>query len=341
MTQTQPYALAVALDMARRGWKIFPLKPGRKVPAIIGWENAATGDPDRIRRWWNRPDHTADGIGIACGPSGLLVIDCDRPKPGDTPPPAECGLPSPKPHSLTRVRAHGRLDPCEPLPVQTAPHSAVLPSAGIRDGADALAATAEQAGEHLPIETFTVHTGSGGLHLYYRQPEPGLGNSQSRLAWHVDTRGRGGYVVAAGNRIGGRVYTITHDAPAAPLPAWIAQRLTRPRPTVATPAEVQTDRLGGYLAAVVDAEVQHVTGALPGEHNRALYLAALNLGRLVAGHALDQAAAYTALMAAEQTLAATCPKADHTDQQAHKTITSGFRSGAQRPRTITSGKTAA
>lgn len=302
MTRPQPYALAVALDMARRGWRIFPLKPGRKTPAILGWENAATTDHDRIRRWWNHPDHTGDGIGIACGPSGLLVIDCDQPKPGGT----------------------------------------LSGTTGIRDGADALAAVAEQAGERLPIETFTVHTGSGGLHLYYRQPEPArLGNSQGGLAWHVDTRGRGGYVVAAGNRLGGGVYTITHDAPAAPLPAWIAERLTRRRPTAAQPAQIQTDRLTGYLAAVVDAEMHHVTDAPPGEHNRALYIAALNLGRLIAGHALDHGTAYAALMTAEQALAATCPKGDHTDQQAHKTITSGFRAGAQRPRTITTGRNAA
>lgn len=41
-----------------------------------------------------------------------------------------------------------------------------------------------------------VHTGGGGLHVYYRLPEDiSLGNSTGRLAPHVDTRGEGGCVV--------------------------------------------------------------------------------------------------------------------------------------------------
>ncbi|KOG81001.1 MULTISPECIES: bifunctional DNA primase/polymerase [Streptomyces] len=85
--------LSAALAAAERGWCVFPLRPGDKRPALHGegacpltggcegghrkWENRATINPDRIRRAWaDRPFN----IGIATGPSGLLVVDLDVPK---------------------------------------------------------------------------------------------------------------------------------------------------------------------------------------------------------------------------------------------------------------------
>ncbi|MEU9198715.1 bifunctional DNA primase/polymerase [Streptomyces sp. NPDC048332] len=93
--------LTAALDAAERGWHVFPLRPGDKRPALHGesvcprlgdcagghrkWEDRATTDPDRIRRAWaDRPFN----VGIATGPSGLVVVDLDMPKPNsstDTP----------------------------------------------------------------------------------------------------------------------------------------------------------------------------------------------------------------------------------------------------------------
>ncbi|MFE9950236.1 bifunctional DNA primase/polymerase [Streptomyces sp. NPDC005531] len=85
--------LTAALDAAERGWHVFPLRPADKRPALHGesvcpligdcagghrkWEDRATIDLDRIRRAW------ADrlfNIGIATGPSGLIVVDLDVPK---------------------------------------------------------------------------------------------------------------------------------------------------------------------------------------------------------------------------------------------------------------------
>ncbi|MFI1966765.1 bifunctional DNA primase/polymerase [Streptomyces pathocidini] len=85
--------LSAALEAAARGWAVFPLRGGQKRPALhsearcpgIGdcagghakWEQRATTDPDRIRTTWAR---AAYNIGIATGPSGLVVIDLDVPK---------------------------------------------------------------------------------------------------------------------------------------------------------------------------------------------------------------------------------------------------------------------
>ncbi|WP_245704040.1 bifunctional DNA primase/polymerase, partial [Streptomyces lushanensis] len=94
MTHHPPSSLLSAtLAAAERGWHVFPLRPGDKRPALHGstacprtgdcaaghrkWEDRATTDPARIRRAWSvRPFN----IGIATGPSGLLVVDLDMPK---------------------------------------------------------------------------------------------------------------------------------------------------------------------------------------------------------------------------------------------------------------------
>ncbi|MFF0091918.1 bifunctional DNA primase/polymerase [Streptomyces canus] len=89
----RPALLRAALDAAERGWHVFPLRPATKRPALHGeqacpgigecarghlkWEQRATTDPDRIRAAWSRAPFN---VGIATGPSGLVVVDLDMPK---------------------------------------------------------------------------------------------------------------------------------------------------------------------------------------------------------------------------------------------------------------------
>jgi len=70
-----------AQHLASRGWAVFPLVPGTKRPAIREWEHRATTDPDRIKGCWYA--EAGFGVGVACGPSRLVVIDLDVPKPDD------------------------------------------------------------------------------------------------------------------------------------------------------------------------------------------------------------------------------------------------------------------
>jgi hypothetical protein len=73
-----------ALYLAAMGWAVFPLAPmTKRQPAVKDWENRATTDPDRIRRCWSVDRWN---IGVATGPSGLVVVDLDMPKDGDTGP---------------------------------------------------------------------------------------------------------------------------------------------------------------------------------------------------------------------------------------------------------------
>ncbi|MBL6277501.1 bifunctional DNA primase/polymerase [Micromonospora fiedleri] len=337
--------LTCALAYAARGWHVFPLRPDRpdatdpdaaKRPAFpnrctaercdlsdarcraagrhVGWEERATTDPDRIRRAWSTRPY---GVGIACGPSGLVVVDLDVPKhPDDTPPP-----------EWARV--------CDGRDV-----FAIL--AG-RHGTPTTRVTGFGADDTTPPgvdHTYTVLTPSGGTHLYYRHPTGGplLRNTTSDrgrgLGWKVDTRAHGGYVVAAGSTVTGRPYQVALDCDPAPLPGWIADLTAAPARPAARPAAVTLppDRHGRYVAAAIRRQVDHLTAAAEGARNHALFTSAVALGQLVAGGALTDADVYAVLEPAARALPGRRPL---TDREIARTIASGLRVGARRPRRLT------
>ncbi|MGW0282108.1 bifunctional DNA primase/polymerase [Streptomyces sp. NPDC003236] len=288
--------LTAARNAASRDWRVFPLISGDKRPAVSDWETRATTDPDRITRAWSV---AAFNIGIATGPSGLVVIDLDKPKrPGDTPPAA------------------------------WAEH-------GVTDGADVLAVLCERHGQPFPADTYTVRTWSGGTHLYFAAPEGEhlrntAGDSARGLGWKVDTRAWGGLVVGAGSIFDGCPYEVTHDAPAAPLPGWLAE-LLRPAPlppqTPITVALTGHGRRTAFLRSAINGEVSRVTGSGPHEHNNALYIASVALGQLVAGGELSEADVTGWLLTAAL-------QVGQGEREARRTIASGIRAGARRPRTV-------
>jgi len=287
-----------ALAHAARGWRVFPLAPGDKVPParLTDWQSRATTDPERIRRAWT---HAPYNIGVACGPSRLVVIDLDTPKPGEPPPPE-----------------HWRLS-------------------GVCDGGDVLAVLAERAGQPLPVDTYAVRTGRGGLHLYFLHPESGpqlrntQGDQSGGLGWKVDTRAHGGQVVAAGSTVNRRRYRVVHDVDPAPLPGWLAQALA-PAPLPAqepVTIDLADGRATAYVRAAVDAQVRAVLDSLPGARNAAVYRSAVALGQLAAGGALTH----------DQVIAALTPAAlavGQTPRETARTIASGLKTGARRPRAV-------
>jgi hypothetical protein len=292
--------LAAALACARRGWPVFPLAKGGKRPAIKNWEARATTDPERIRACWGKGEWN---IGLATGPAGLVVVDLDRPKGGQE-----------------RFNADGSI------------YTGAV-------GYDALAA--EAGGESGLGETFTVATPSGGWHLYFAHPEgtAPLRNTASTLAYLVDTRAHGGYVVAPGSRTDAGVYTAVHKHEAQPLPTWLAQRLApaeRPAHVAGAPvpaaarlarSERRTGRLAAYLAAAIDRETTAVATAANGTRNRRLYCAAVALGQLTASGYLTDAEATEPLTLAART-------AGLEDLETARTIASGLTAGARNPRTL-------
>jgi hypothetical protein len=288
--------LDAALALAERGFAVFPLRPDSKVPAVRGdWEGLAIADPARLRELGWPP---GGNIGIACGPSGLFVLDLDvakEPGPGPVPEADEDDEP--------------------------------------RDGVTVLRELA--AGRSIP-PTLTVATPSGGTHLYFRpQTTLRLRNTVARLGPLIDTRASGGYVVAPGSVIGGRPYEIVEDAPIAPIPRWIVRELINRgraalpqfpavRPGVAGPRPPGA-AAAAYGAAALRNETERMLAAPVGTRNDTLNRAAYALGRLIGAGILDRDLAASELFHAAR-------RAGLPARECASTLASGLGAGMARPR---------
>jgi hypothetical protein len=115
----------------------------------------------------------------------------------------------------------------------------------------------------------------------------------------------------------------------APLPTWLAEAL-RPAPLppqIPVMVTLPADRRGGYIRAAIDAEVRRVAEAPEGQRNRSLYIAAVALGQLAAGGELDRHQAEAVLELAGMTAGLGC-------RETVRTLRSGMRAGAKRPRAV-------
>lgn len=287
MYTAQRSLLTTALDLALRGLRVFPLRPGSKVPALNhDWEGRATTDPGRIERCWRAG---AFNIGVACGPSGLYVLDLDTPK-SDTPPPA-----------------------------------APFDEPGVTDGADTLALLALLNAEPLPFDTFAVVTGRGGMHLYFRQPDgTPLRNTTSKLGWLIDTRGAGGYVVGPGSTVNGKPYRLSSGREPAALPAWIRRLIDPPKRPAPTGPPPKYHAPGRYAETVLRGELDKVLTAKPGTRNDTLNRAAFTLGTHVARGTLPAAVVEHALADVAERLAGDVNKSLNTIRNA---LSDGQRKG--------------
>jgi Bifunctional DNA primase/polymerase, N-terminal len=291
VARANPALLRSALAAALRGWHVFPCAVGGKRPALRGnWQDLATTSADQIRDWWTRAPYN---IGIACGPSALIVIDLDLPRDADD-----------------EEAADGTLFPLS--------------------GADILSGLARQRGERYPGGTYIVDTPSGGCHLYFSATgEERARNSAGAVGPHIDVRADGGYVVGAGSRVGGRAYAARGQRTVAPLPSWLAQlvRDSYVPPEVPAARLPADDRAQGraYAMAALRAETERVAAARPGTRNDTLNRAAFSLGQLVAAGLLPPIPVITSLIDAARY--AGLPQAE-----AVRTVRSGMAAGARKPR---------
>ncbi|MEU3902085.1 bifunctional DNA primase/polymerase [Streptomyces sp. NPDC045251] len=309
-------SLATARWCAGRGWPVHPLAPGRKTPAgncaacrrpghthrgcacpaegrwCHGFR-AATLDFARIDQWWGA--HPGFGVGIACGPAGLVVVDVD---------------------------AHARHLPDRDRLLPGIPISDTVDLTGLASGFHTIGVLAALRGASSPAEderTLRVRTPSGGLHVWYRAPSglrwhSSVGSGGGRaLAWQVDIRAHGGYIIAPGTVTEAGAYEPLGGArEPAPLPDWLARELERtghlppahvpaPRPVPPRARQAVLAARGGHSAAeralgALLAEVAACAAVPEGagfteKLNRAAYTA----GGLVAAGLLTEEAALNAL----------------------------------------------
>jgi len=254
-----------AQRLAAAGAHVFPCRARGKVPATERGCLDATRDPEQIAAWWTR--WPTANIGIACGPTGVVVIDLDGPE-------------------------------------------------GIAAWRELLAAHPDTA------PTLTARTGGKGLHLFWLAPaDRPLGNSAGKIAPKIDSRGRGGYVLAAPSvHPNGTPYRWPAGQPAAMahLPGWISDLLDPPMRAV-QPHRQSAQVIGnGYPAAALRSAVERISMAPTGSRNATLNSESYSIGRLLTDGSLDPRDAVAELLGAAT--AAGLPS-----REAVATITSAVR----------------
>lgn len=155
---------------------------------------------------------------------------------------------------------------------------------------------------HTPI----CRTPRGGLHVYLAAPDT-LGNSAGKLAEHVDIRGKSGQAVIYED------WVVPPETPIAEMPTeWLETLLSA----------VTAEKKG--MAALLR-ESKSVRQAAEGTRNDTLNRAAFNLGQLVKSGALDELTVRSELESAGLAVGL-----EH--EEVLRTIESGMRGGAQKPR---------
>ncbi|WAX82209.1 bifunctional DNA primase/polymerase [Streptomyces sp. KMM 9044] len=280
-------SLAIARWCAGRGWPVHPLAPGRKTPAgncdacrapghthrgcgcqaagrwCHGF-HAATLDLALIERWWGA--NPGLGVGIACGPAGLVVLDIDA-------------------HERRLPRPEGLLPGIE--------ISASIDLTGLANGFHTIGVLAALRASPSPADdetTLRVRTPSGGLHVWYRAHhghrwQCSTGSGGRALAWQVDVRAHGGYIVAPGTVTEAGAYeavgVVRHPAP---LPGWLAEELKR---TGHLPP------VQGRASRPVPSRARQAVLAAGGSHETASRVLAPLLGEVAACAVVPEGAAFS------------------------------------------------
>lgn len=130
--------------------------------------------------------------------------------------------------------------------------------------------------------TYTQRTPSGGLHFVFRADGLDIRNSTERLAPGIDVRGHNGYIVGAGSSINGKPYTVEVDAPIAPLPEWLRDKIlasqVRPEPVLAATDETDSLRLIEWARDVLMRTAPAVEGHGGDNHTIAVANEIMDLG---------------------------------------------------------------
>ncbi|WEH37836.1 bifunctional DNA primase/polymerase (plasmid) [Streptomyces sp. AM 4-1-1] len=345
--------LEVALRCAEWGWWVHPLLPGSKRPAgncrrcrppsagarsPCGFPDAAgcacreagrychgvraaTRERELIHRWWRGRDF---GVGVAAGPSGLVVLDLDD---HDRPPPEQALL----------------------LPGVDLTQHQDTDLGRVRSGVDVLEllCRVRRAGSLLDTPaTLTVQTPSGGIHLWYRAGETSrYVQGAGRLGWQVDVRAGWSTAVAPGTvTAAGRYRMVGHQERPARLPRWVALELDRvglrhrdvatgPPRRVRLPHPARESGMrdaSAYAAAALRGELDAVASARAGR-NDTINRAGFRLGQLVGAGLLEHDQVHQAL-----TDAAAQAGVDPGEAKAQSTLRRALQAGMRSPRTIPS-----
>lgn len=176
-------------------------------------------------------------------------------------------------------------------------------------------------GRDMPV-TLVQKSARDGTHYIFRA-DPGE-EFPGKLCDQVDIKHKGYILLEPSTFEDGRYEFQTDDAPA-PCPEWVPRKKLSERATPqAGGPKIDTGRTGWAETALRE-ELNAVVNASEGERNNTLNRAAFSLAQIVAGGGLDETEVRTRLLGAAITSGL------HQDE-ALKTIQSGFSAGLQQPR---------
>ncbi|MFQ6331657.1 bifunctional DNA primase/polymerase [Nocardia sp. CWNU-33] len=139
------------------------------------------------------------------------------------------------------------------------------------------------------------------MHLYYRAPRrPLLRSTIGRLGWRIDSRGSGGYVVAAQSELPHGIYRVADEHAPIPLPRLLTRMLAPPPSPLIPRRFTPISHPDAYAEAALSNQSHRVRAARTGTRHRAVPLAANSLGRLVGAGLLDHDHAHGILLSAAQ-----------------------------------------
>lgn len=241
-------------------WAVFPCHVGKKRPAVPRGFKESTRDHQVIEAWWSRRPWM--NIGVDCGSSGIVVIDCDTAKGDD-------GL-------------HG-LDRLEDIAVEREHH----------DDLDARTHATPSGGSHLiyaaladmPIKSSAGQIAEGvdvrALGGYIVAPPSVIHGERYRVLDNRDPQPLPRWLAELCQTRNTSTPTVDPDAD-------IVAGLNAP----------PVSNAGAYNAKVLEALVVDVRSATNGKRNHTLHRASLRAGSLVRDRGLDWATAEGQLQAA-------------------------------------------
>jgi hypothetical protein len=266
---------AAALAHAKNGFYVIPLVENSKRPLISDWQNRATTNPLQIDSWWT--EHPNANIGIACEVSNLIVIDLDTSK-GAAPP-----------------------HPWDEL--------------GVKNGEDVFREICKKAGDGQLFETYSVKTPSGGKHLYFYDQNIAIKQgTEINGWWRVDSRSKGGYIVAEGSRLFDSVNgstdhyrSIGNHSVVLNFPTWLRDELSPKaiRETFVSSSSDSTSNVSStttfsreFAEQVLSERCTLIRSTPEGSRNQSLIKHATYIGKIIGMGSLDEKLASQSLLEA-------------------------------------------
>jgi hypothetical protein len=177
-----------------------------------------------------------------------------------------------------------------------------------------------------------AHTTSGGLHVYFANPERELRNSAGLLGPGLDVRGAGGFVIVPSPGSGYEWDPVCNftTTPPAPAPEWLwPPKVSRP---VSRAPIRPVNGLSPYATAAIEAACRAISRAPHGQQERVLNAECFSIGTLAGAGAVPADIALRTLLRAAATMPDYDPRLPWRPEELDLKVRRAFAAGQTNPR---------